>query len=70
MGSPACRDGCRYYQMGETGFGAGLAQFKAGFGAEPREYVEYRIERLPLTIVRNRLRDAASLATVPGFRTG
>ncbi|HMC08994.1 MAG TPA: GNAT family N-acetyltransferase, partial [Actinomycetota bacterium] len=66
----ACRDGCRYYQMGETGFGAGLAQFKAGFGAEPREYVEYRIERLPLTIVRNRLRDAASLATVPGFRTG
>jgi hypothetical protein len=64
----ACRDGCRWYQMGETGFGAGLAQFKSGFGATPREYVEYRIERLPLTSVRNRLRDVASRAAVPSGR--
>ena len=65
----ACRDGCRYYQMGETGFGAGLAQFKAGFGARPREYVEYRIERLPITPVRNRLRDVARLAAASSSRT-
>ena len=54
--------------MGETGFGAGLAQFKAGFGATARQYAEYRIERLPLTVVRNRLRDVASRAAVPSGR--
>lgn len=64
----ACRDGCRYYQMGETGFDPGLAQFKASFGAHPRDYVEYRIERLPITTVRNRLRDVASLAGTSGSR--
>ena len=66
----ACRDGCRYYQMGETGFDPGLAQFKASFGAHPRtrDYAEYRIERLPITTVRNRLRDVASLAGTSGSR--
>jgi hypothetical protein len=64
----ACHDGCRWYQMGETGFGEGLARFKAGFGAAPHDYVEYRIERLPLTDVRNRLRDAARRATLSRAR--
>jgi hypothetical protein len=64
----ACRDGCRYYQMGETGFAAGLAQFKAGFGARPRDHVEYRIERLPITSARDGLRDAVRMAGASSSR--
>ena len=45
----ACRAGCRYYHMGESGSSVSLAQFKARFGAEAHPYVEYRLERLPIT---------------------
>jgi len=47
----ACNAGCRYYHMGETGQSKSLAQFKSRFGATPRDYFEYRIERLPLTAI-------------------
>ena len=47
----ACRAGCRYYHMGETGQSKSLAQFKSRFGASPRDYSEFRIERLPLTAI-------------------
>ena len=52
----ACRSGCRYYSMGESGGVASLMDFKERFGAEPRRYFEYRIERLPLTSANNYLR--------------
>jgi hypothetical protein len=51
----ACRAGCRYYHMGETGESQSLAQFKSRFGARPHDYFEYRLERLPLTAVVERL---------------
>jgi Acetyltransferase (GNAT) domain len=47
----ACERGCRFYHMGETGRSASLAQFKTRFGAEPYDYFEYRLERLPMTPV-------------------
>ena len=45
----ACEAGCRYYDMGETGFNPSLAQFKTRFGAQACPYAEYHIERLPIT---------------------
>jgi lipid II:glycine glycyltransferase (peptidoglycan interpeptide bridge formation enzyme) len=45
----ACAAGCRYYDMGETGVSASLAQFKTRFGARPYAYAEYHLERLPIT---------------------
>jgi hypothetical protein len=51
----ACRAGCRYYHMGETAASKSLAQFKSRFGARPYDYFEYRIERLPLTELSERV---------------
>ncbi len=62
----ACRAGCRYYHMGETGRSSSLAQFKEGFGAVPYEYAEYRVERLPITAMDQRLRGMVKQAI--GFR--
>ena len=45
----ACDAGCRFYSMGESGGVAALEHFKYTLGATPREGVECRIERLPLT---------------------
>jgi hypothetical protein len=52
----ACRAGCRYYHMGESGTSTSLARFKRGFGAMPHQYAEYRLEALPLTRADRRLR--------------
>lgn len=52
----ACRAGCRYYHMGESGSSKSLAQFKERFGARPHDYLEYRLERLPLTAAAERVR--------------
>ena len=52
----ACRAGCRYYHMGESGPSASLAQFKRRFGANAYRYNEYRLERLPITSVDAHLR--------------
>ncbi len=52
----ACRAGCRYYHMGESGESASLAYFKSRFGATAYPYAEYRLERLPITSVDDRLR--------------
>lgn len=45
----ACIAGCRYYHMGESGNSVSLAHFKEAFGAEPHRYMEYHLERLPIT---------------------
>lgn len=49
----ACRSGCRYYYMGETGDSRLLSRFKERFGSKPYRYAEYRIERLPITFLNN-----------------
>jgi lipid II:glycine glycyltransferase (peptidoglycan interpeptide bridge formation enzyme) len=51
----ACRAGCRYYHMGESGGVRSLMHFKERFGAEPRQYLEYRLERVPITYIGDRL---------------
>lgn len=52
----ACRAGCRFYHMGETGFSTSLADFKRHLGARPYPYAEYSVERLPITAADRRVR--------------
>lgn len=47
----ACASGCTTFHMGESGLSKTLAQAKEKFGAQPYDYVELRIERLPWTRV-------------------
>ena len=47
-----CADGCRYYNMGESGGVASLMKFKEKFGAQPTSTPEFRYERLPFTAVQ------------------
>lgn len=51
----ACRAGRRHYHMGETGASESLAQFKTRFGARAHDYIEYRVERLPLAAISERV---------------
>lgn len=62
----ACRNGCRFYHMGESGSSAPLAQFKTRFGAHPYRYFEYHLERVPLTATDRLLRTAVK--RMLGFR--
>jgi len=45
----ACRSGCNWYHLGDSGFSPGLSQFKEALGGRALEYAEYAPERLPLT---------------------
>ncbi|MEO8883747.1 MAG: GNAT family N-acetyltransferase [Devosia sp.] len=45
----ACRAGCRFYHLGETGNSKSLAHFKESFGAVAVRYHEYNFERLPIS---------------------
>jgi hypothetical protein len=62
----ACEAGCRYYNMGESGSSPSLAQFKTRFGAVPRPYAEYHVERLPITSLDRRARGVVK--RLIGFR--
>ncbi len=62
----ACNAGCRYYNMGESGTSPSLAQFKTRFGARPRPYTEFHIERLPITALDRRARGIVK--RIVGFR--
>jgi len=53
----ACKAGCRYYHLGESGRAPGLALFKERFGAVGHEYNEYHVERLPITKFHAQLRN-------------
>jgi hypothetical protein len=52
----ACVAGRTTYHMGETAPSSSLAQFKSRFGARPVDYVELRLERLPVTAIGARTR--------------
>jgi hypothetical protein len=52
----ACRAGCRYYHMGESGASVSLGRFKSRFGAVAYPYNEYHLERLPITKLDKLLR--------------
>ncbi|WP_100499824.1 GNAT family N-acetyltransferase [Geodermatophilus chilensis] len=62
----ACRLGARWFQLGESDPGSGVAEFKEGFGGVPVEFSGLRIERLPVTAAERRLR--AGLARVAALR--
>jgi len=62
----ACKAGCRYYHLGESGDSVSLAQFKERFGAVAYPYAEYHIERLPITPLEHRLRSLVKKAI--GFK--
>ena len=54
----ACDLGCTTYHLGESGASASLAQYKEKFGAEPVDYAELRLERLPYTRADQTVRSA------------
>lgn len=62
----ACRLGCRYYHMGESGESVGIGQFKERLGARAYPYHEYRLERLPLSRLDRGLRGLVKRAI--GFK--
>lgn len=45
----ACERGCRLYHLGESGNSANLSLTKEKYGAQPYEYAEMRLEKLPWT---------------------
>ena len=45
----AAQKGCRFYQMGESGWSVPLSRYKEEFGARPHEFNEYIFERLPIS---------------------
>jgi CelD/BcsL family acetyltransferase involved in cellulose biosynthesis len=62
----ACRAGCRYYHLGESGDSASLAHYKERFGAVAYSYAEYHIERLPITAIDQGFRSIVKRAI--GFK--
>jgi hypothetical protein len=62
----ACRNGHRFYHLGDSAPSSSLARNKRGFGAEDVSYDGYRLERLPLTAVDRFVRRQAK--RVIGFR--
>lgn len=51
----ACRAGCRFCHMGESGRSQGVAHFKSKIGTRPSPYAEYW-ERLPMRRVKHAVR--------------
>lgn len=58
----ACELGCPTFHLGESGQSASLALYKEKFGAQPYDYAEFRIERLPYTRTDTALRSAVKKA--------
>lgn len=54
----ACAAGIRWFHLGESDPGSGVARFKEGFGAVALPHASFRFERVPLTAVEGRLRAA------------
>jgi hypothetical protein len=52
----ACKAGCHYYHMGESGNSTSLAHYKERFGAVAYSYAEYRLERFPISRIDHKLR--------------
>ena len=62
----ACEQGSRSYHMGESGTSTSMARYKEQFGAQPYDYEELRIERLPLTRADQAVR--STVKRVVGFK--
>ena len=62
----ACRSGCRFYHLGESGTSASLSHFKERFGAMHYDYSEILIERFPVSRIEDGLK--AGVKKVIGFK--
>jgi hypothetical protein len=62
----ACDLGCTSYHLSESGVSASLAQYQEKFGAEPVDYAELRLKRVPYTGADQAVRSAVKCAL--GFR--
>ena len=62
--SVAC--GAGWYHLGESGTSTRLADFKERFAAEPYDYADYRVERIPVT--RTDLLARAAVKRLIGFQ--
>jgi Acetyltransferase (GNAT) domain len=62
----ACDEGCTAFHMGESGDSPSLARYKEKFGAQPIDYAEIKLERLPYSRVDQGIRSVAKKAL--GFR--
>lgn len=51
----ACRRGCLQYDM-QRSASQGLGRFKSKFGAHPTNFLEYRFENIPVTVLERRAR--------------
>lgn len=49
----ACTEGCRLYDMGQSGGVASLESFKEEFGARPTMCDEYSAERIPVSRIES-----------------
>jgi hypothetical protein len=58
----ACKAGCRYYYMGDSGWSPSLSHYKEQFGAQPYRYAEYRLERLPISKVERAVKSVVKRA--------
>jgi len=58
----ACKAGCRYYYMGDSGWSQSLSRYKEQFGARPYHYAEYRLERLPISRVERAIKSVVKRA--------
>lgn len=53
-----CADGSGVFNLGESGFDGGLAQYKERYGAVPVDHVDLHRERVPLSAVERVTKDA------------
>jgi hypothetical protein len=58
----ACDEGCTAFHMGESGQSDSLARYKEKFGAQPVDYAEIRLERLPYSRVGQGIRSVVKKA--------
>jgi Acetyltransferase (GNAT) domain len=58
----ACDEGCTAFHMGESGQSDSLARYKEKFGAQPVDYSEIRLERLPYSRVDQGIRSVVKKA--------
>ena len=52
----ACRSGCRFYHLGESGNSVPLSRFKERFGATHYDYSEILLERFPVSRIEDTLK--------------
>jgi lipid II:glycine glycyltransferase (peptidoglycan interpeptide bridge formation enzyme) len=61
----SCRAGARWFQLGESDPGSGVAAFKERFGGVPVPWSAVHLERLPATTTSRRLRALAGRVASP-----